>query len=380
MAFSVEGLLGRTHQPSTSRPVPYSMRLASGAKTPVCHYSGTRVKLPPFHESRMKKNSSLQSTVEYAATRLLVSGLGAMPRPLAVAVGRGIGRIAYALAGGLRRTGMRNLQLAFPEMSERQRAHLLRGTFRSLGRQLGEFSQFPYATAETLREFVAYGDRDVEHFHQAKARGKGIIFLTSHLGAWELLSFAHSAFYEPISFMMRPIDNPRIEDLVERYRTRFGNTPIDKKAAARSALRLLRDGGTLGILVDLNTQTREGVFVPFFGYPACTTTGAAVLALRTDAIVLPVCAPWDEARKRFVFRGGPILELVRTGNQERDIEINTANFTAAIERHVRAFPDQWLWIHKRWKTRPQGEPDFYRARVAETNLRPSKRDVSNRAF
>lgn len=310
----------------------------------------------------MSKHGRLQTTVEYAATRAVLSTLGALPRPLAIAAGRALGRAAYALAGGLRRTGMRNLQLAFSEMSERDRSNILRNSFLSLGRQLGVFSQFPRATAENLRTLVEYDRQGAKHLNEAMSRGKGVIFLTSHLGAWELLSFAHAVFYQPLSFMVRPLDNPEVEELVERYRTRFGNQPVDKKAAARTAMRLLRGGGTLGILADLNTQPREGVFVPFFGHLACTTAGAAVLALRTDATVFPVCAPWDEKRGRYVFQGAPIVELVRTGDSERDVEVNTANFTAAIERQVRAYPEQWLWIHKRWKTRPAGEPDIYRAR------------------
>lgn len=325
----------------------------------------------------MSKTGKLQTNVEYGATRALLSILGALPRPFAVAAGRGIGRVAYALAGKLRRTGMRNLEIAFPEMSERDRSLLLRGSFLSLGRQLAEFSHFPRATAESLRAFVEYDDHDVRYLDEAKRRGKGVIFLTSHLGAWEVLSFAHSVFYEPLSFMMRPLDNGRVEELVESYRTRFGNQPIDKKAAARTALRLLREGGTLGILADLNTQTREGVFVPFFGHLACTTTGAAVLALRTDATVIPVCAPWNEERGRYVFRGGPIIELVRTGDNERDIEINTANFTAAIERQIRTYPEQWLWIHKRWKTRPEGEPDIYAGPSANSFPRKLKHQASS---
>ncbi|MGI8567476.1 MAG: lysophospholipid acyltransferase family protein [Pyrinomonadaceae bacterium] len=328
----------------------------------------------------MSKRGNLQTNFEYAATRTLLSTLGALPRPLAVAAGRGIGRAVYVLAGKLRHTGMRNLELAFPEMNERGRLLLLRSSFLSLGRQLGEFSHFPHATAESLRAYVEYDSHDVKYIDEAKARGKGVIFLTSHLGAWEILSFAHSAFYEPLSFMMRPLDNDRVEELVESYRTRFGNKPVDKKAAARTALRLLRDGGTLGILADLNTQPREGVFVPFFGHLACTTTGAAVLALRTDATVIPVCAPWNEERGRYVFRGGPIIELVRTGDSERDIEVNTANFTAAIERQIRAFPDQWLWIHKRWKTRPQGEPDFYSATPRTLHAQKLTPQVPNQDF
>jgi Kdo2-lipid IVA lauroyltransferase/acyltransferase len=313
----------------------------------------------------MAKKGKTQIFFEYAAVRALISGLGILPRTFAVGAGRALGLAAYKLAGGLRRTGRRNLELAFPEMSDAEREKILRGSFVSLGRQLGEVSQFPRANAERLREVVEYDSEDVKLLDVARARGRGVIFLTSHLGAWEILCFAHSVFYEPLSFLVRPIDNPRIDALVERLRTRFGNQPIDKKAAARTALRLLKKGGTLGVLADLNTQEREGVFVPFFGHLACTTAGAATLALRTDATVIPVCAPWDEGRRKFVFRGGPVIELVRTGDDRRDIEVNTANFTAAIERHVRMFPEQWLWIHKRWKTRPPGEPDIY-ARRGET--------------
>jgi KDO2-lipid IV(A) lauroyltransferase len=158
---------------------------------------------------------------------------------------------------------------------------------------------------------------------------------------------------------VRPIDNPKIEELIEGVRTRFGNRAIDKKNAARESLRVLREGGTLGILSDLNTQTREGVFVPFFGKLACTTAGIATLALKTDAVVIPTCAIWDKDRQRYFFHGDPPVELIRTGDKEKDVEVNTARFAAAIEGLVRRYPDQWLWIHRRWKTRPPGEAEVY---------------------
>ncbi|HVG30080.1 MAG TPA: lysophospholipid acyltransferase family protein [Pyrinomonadaceae bacterium] len=304
-----------------------------------------------------KQRAKLQTYLEYAAVRALLGVLGLLPLRAAVALGRGTGHAAYALAGGLRRTGLRNLRLAFPEMGEAERRRTLRRSMVGLGRQLGYFSHFPRMTAEDLRGLVEYDG--IEILHEAQARGRGIIFLTAHLGAWEVLSFAHSALYNPISFMVRRLDNPRVEELTDRVRTRFGNRSIDKKMAARSALKLLREGGTLGILADLNTQPHEGVFVPFFGRPACTTSGIAVLALRTDASVIPVVAPWHEERGRYVFHGSPIVELVRTGDHESDVEVNTARFTAAVEAQIRKYPDQWLWIHKRWKTRPAGEPDLY---------------------
>jgi KDO2-lipid IV(A) lauroyltransferase len=329
----------------------------------------------------MGKKGKTQIFLEYAAARALLTGLGMLPKSVAVATGRGIGKLGYLFAGGLRRTGLRNLELAFPEFSTSEREKILRGSFGSLGRQLGEVSQFPRATAESLRAAVEYDPEDAKLLDVARERGRGVIFLTSHIGAWELLCFAHSVFYEPISFLVRPIDNPRIDRMIEKLRTRFGNQPIDKKAAARTALKLLKQGGTLGVLADLNTQEREGVFVPFFGHLACTTAGVATLALRTDATVIPVCAPWDEARKKFVFHGGPILELVRTGDDGRDIEINTARFTEAIEGHVRAYPDQWLWIHKRWKTRPSGEPDLYtRSPQASSDLNFQARTPTEKIF
>ncbi len=309
----------------------------------------------------MGKGGKLRTNIEYWAARALLGGLGRLSRPAAVIAGRSLGRVGYTICGKLRRTGLRNLELAYPAMSARGRQRILRGCFDSLGRQLGEFSQFPRTSAEGLRDILEYeyDAADMERILAAKRCGQGIIFITSHLGAWELLVFAHSAFDDPLSFLVRPIDNPRIDRMIEQVRTRFGSLPIDKKAGVLTALRVLRKGGTLGILADLNTQPHEGVFVPFFGHLACTTAGVAALALRTNALVVPVCAPWDNRRQRFIARGGPVLEVVRTGDYQHDIEINTARFAAAIEDHIRAYPEQWLWIHRRWKTRPPGEPSLY---------------------
>jgi KDO2-lipid IV(A) lauroyltransferase len=307
----------------------------------------------------MAKPGKLQASLEYALARTILSALGVLPRPVAIAIGLTIGRLAYLLPGNLRRTGKRNLEIAFPEMPETERRRLLRGCFASLGRLLGEFSQLPRATPESLRRIIEYDEVGLAHLREAEKNKRGVIFLTGHLGVWELHSFGWSALEYPLSFLVRPLDNPRIEEMIEAVRTRFGNRAIDKQSAARRALRVLREGGTLGILSDLNTQPREGVFVPFFGKLACTTAGIAVLALKTDAVVIPTCAIWNQKRKRYFFHGDPPVELVRTGDPKKDIEVNTANFAAAVERMVRLYPDQWLWIHKRWKTRPPGEPDLY---------------------
>ena len=307
----------------------------------------------------MAQRGRLQTTLEFALARTIISGLGALPRPAAVAIGLLLGRIAYGLPGGLHRAGQRNLQLAFPEKSDAERQQLLRGSFENLGRLLGEFSQLPHATPEALRKLIEYDQVGLSYLREAEKNGRGIIFLTGHVGSWELLSFAWSALEYPISFLVRPIDNSRIEAMIEKVRTRFGNRAIDKKSAARQSLRVLREGGTLGILSDLNSHPNEGVFVPFFGKLACTSAGIATLALKTDAVVIPTCAVWDKQKKRYFFHGDPPVELVRTGDHRKDVELNTARFAAAMERMVRLYPEQWLWIHKRWKTRPPGEPDLY---------------------
>src|SRR2546423_2771638 len=213
--------------------------------------------------------TNFQISAEYWVARTLLTLYGALPRSLATGPGRSLGRIAYLLPTGLPNTGLRNLEIAFPERSLAERKRLLRGSFDSLGRLLGEFSQFPRLTRERLRQMIEYDQVGLAHLRTAEAEHRGVIFLTGHLGAWEVLSFGWSALEYPLNFMVRPIDNPRIEALVERMRTRFGNVAIDKKSAARRALKALHQGGALGILSDLNTQEREGAFVPFFGKLAC---------------------------------------------------------------------------------------------------------------
>jgi KDO2-lipid IV(A) lauroyltransferase len=305
----------------------------------------------------MGKHGTVQTALEYAAARTVLTGLRWLPRPLAAATGRGLGRLAYRVRGRLQRTGLRNLELAFPELSAAERARILRGCFINLGRLLGEVSHFPRATPESLQRIIEC--EGLENLEAAQARGRGVILFTGHLGAWELSSFALSAFGYPVNFLVRRIDNPRVEQLIEKMRTRFGNRSIDKRSAARQMLRTLHAGQTLGILVDLNTQPHEGIFVDFFGIPASTTVGLASIALRTEASILPTFVPWDEKRQRFLLRIDPPLEITPTGDEREDVRQLTAQFTSVVEKYVRRYPDQWLWIHKRWNTRPNGEANFY---------------------
>jgi KDO2-lipid IV(A) lauroyltransferase len=301
--------------------------------------------------------SSLQINLEYLIARSLLALLAVLPLTFALRAGSILGSIGYYFSGRLRRTGLRNLELAFPELDARRREDLLRGCFQNLGRLLGVFSHFGKESPKALQALMEC--EGLEHLDAAIKSGRGVILFTGHVGAWELSSFGLSLFGYPLSFLVRRIDNPKIEALVERSRMRRGNRTIDKRSAAREMLQLLQAGGTLGILVDLNTLDREGIFVDFFGMPASTTFVLAKLALRTGALVLPVFAPWDKQRKRFLLKIEQPLSYNATGDEEENVQRLTQLFTGVVEKYVRLYPDQWLWIHRRWKTRPPGQPGIY---------------------
>lgn len=309
----------------------------------------------------MAKKSSTIVNIEYAATRIGLGLMGLLPRSLAVRLGIFILKSTSYVLKRIRRTGMRNLEIAYPEKSVDERELILDGTFENLGRVLGELSQFHKYTAADLAKIVDFelDDESKALYAKCKAEGRGAILTTGHMGNWEMLVFAFAALYEPISYLARPLDNPKIEEMLTRFRTRFGNTPINKTNSAMLAIDILRKGGGLGILSDVNAHPKEGVFVPFFGIPACTPTGAAMIAIRSDSFIFPVVCVWDEPTKRYKLIHGKLLEPANTGDRKRDIVETTAAFTAEIEQLIRQYPEQWMWIHKRWKTRPPGEPEIY---------------------
>ena len=295
--------------------------------------------------------------LEYALVWCVVKAVGSLPRPLARAAGIALGQLIYLLHGKLRRVGMLNLALAFPGKSVHQRRKIVRGVFTSLGRQFAEVCLFPRYTTANISHIVTYDG--FENFERAAERGKGVLFLTGHLGGWELSAFAHSLYGHPLHFVMRPLDNPYLDALVRRYRTMHGNTPILKDDPSRELLRAMKAGGTVGILMDTNMTPPEGIFVDFFGIAACTASGLARIALRTDAAVLPGFTLWDPVLRRYRLRFDPLVKLIRTGDNQADILANTQLFTTIIEDFVRRYPDQWLWVHRRWKTRPPGQPPLY---------------------
>jgi len=294
---------------------------------------------------------------EYALVWLILHCIQILPRPAARAAGELLGRTAYGILPRLRLVGLRNLELAFPNLSSAERERVLRTEYRNLGWLLAEFCQMPKYTREQAGKFIRYDG--LEHYLGARARGKGVLVLTGHLGAWELSSFYHSLVGYPMGLVIRRLDNPLIDAMVNRIRCRHGNRVLHKDDFARGLIAAMRAGETVGILMDTNMTPPQGTFVPFFGVAACTASGLARVALKTGAAVLPGFLLWEEVEKQYVLRFYPELELANTGNTDADATENTARFTAVIEQVIRQYPSQWLWMHRRWKTRPAGEPPIY---------------------
>ncbi len=244
-----------------------------------------------------------------------------------------------------------------PDLFDVERNAIIKGAFENLGRLLAEFSQFPKMTKSNIDEIVIYDGFD--NYRRAADRGQGVLFLTGHFGVWELCAFAQGAYGFPLSFLVRPIDNPLVDALIKKYRELSGNQTIDKNESVKQVFTSLKRGRAVGFLIDANTLEDEGVFCDFFGIPACSTTGLATFALRTNAPVVPGFIYWDEriGKHRLAFE--PEVSLIRTGDFKEDVRSNTRLFTSIIENQVRRRPEQWLWVHKRWRTRPQGERDLY---------------------
>ena len=213
------------------------------------------------------------------------------------------------------------------------------------------FARFPRINRANVGDWVRY--EGFEHYVEAKARGKGVLFATAHLGNWELSAFAHALLTEPMNVVVRPLDNPLLNAMVERRRGLSGNRLLSKRDFARSILQALRSNEPVGILMDQNTGPENGVFVSFFGKLACANVTFAKIAARSGAAVIPGFLVWSAEERKFILKFYPLVEIA--GDAAED----TARIQAAIELAVREYPEQWLWIHRRWKNRPAGEEPMY---------------------
>ncbi len=299
----------------------------------------------------MRTRSALRNLIEYLAARMAVATLELTPRAVAETLGRFYARLLDVTVPRLRRIGRRNLDMAFPGLPARERERIIDGVFRSIGRLLVATARFPRINRDNVSEWIRY--EGFEHFQEARRRGRGVLFATAHLGNWELSAFAHGLMTEPMHIVVRPLDNPLLDTLVERRRRLSGNRIIGKKNLVRGILRALADNEAVGVLIDQNSSREEGVFVDFFGIPACANTGFAKIAARSGAAVIPGFALWSEEERRYVLRFYPPVQM--SGDAAED----TRRLQRKLEEVIREYPDQWLWIHRRWKTRPPGEAPLY---------------------
>jgi KDO2-lipid IV(A) lauroyltransferase len=299
----------------------------------------------------LRKKSVFREALEYWLARAVLASLEHGPRGVALAQARFYTRLLDRAIPRLRRVALRNLAMALPDLDAAGRARIADGVFRSVARLLVAFARFPSITPANVHQWIRY--EGLEHFEEGMRRGHGVLFATAHLGNWELSAFAHAILSRPMCVIARPLDNRRIDELVARRRALSGNTIVGKREFARPILKALRENQAVGILVDQNASPENGAFVDFFGVPACAFTGFAKLAARSGAAVIPGFALWCEREDRYVLRFDPPLEI--TGDEIAD----TARIQHHLEQVIRQHPDQWLWIHRRWRTRPPGKPALY---------------------
>jgi Kdo2-lipid IVA lauroyltransferase/acyltransferase len=296
----------------------------------------------------MRRRSSIRNWTEYALALAVVGSLRWTPLALSNWLARRYAGLLDRAIPRLRRVARANLAFALPGAEAEP---VVDGVFRSIARILVAFARFPEIRRETVGAWVRC--EGMEHYDAAIRAGRGVLFATAHLGNWELSAFAHALFRSPMEVVVRPLDNPLIDALVERRRALSGNRPIAKQEAARAILKALKANQAVGILIDQNSAPEAGVFVDFFGVPACAPVGFAKLAARSGAAVIPGFALWSEQERRYVLRFYPAVPM--TGDAASD----TQAIQTQLERVIREYPEQWLWIHRRWKTRPTGAPSLY---------------------
>jgi KDO2-lipid IV(A) lauroyltransferase len=299
----------------------------------------------------MSQRSSLRNRLECGLALAALKSLEWAPVGVAHLLARGYAGMLDRAIPRLRRVACRNLSFAMPETSDARRAEIVDGVFRSIARVLVAFAKFPSIRRDNVGRWIRY--EGFEHFEEALRRGRGVLFATAHLGNWELSAYAHALLSAPMSVVVRPLDNPLIDRLVERRRALSGNRLLSKKDYARGILKALAANRAVGILIDQNASGEDGAFVDFFGVLASAGTGFAKLAARTGAAVIPGFALWSAKERRYVLRFYPPVEM--SGDAARD----TQALQSVLEAVIRQYPDQWLWIHRRWKTRPPGEPAIY---------------------
>jgi KDO2-lipid IV(A) lauroyltransferase len=292
------------------------------------------------------------------AIRSFIGFLSLVPDWLGYFLCESLAQLVYLIDRKHRRIGMINLSIAFPEKDDRWKKEILRKSFQQVGAQAVEISRLSRMKPQDFQDVVDYDpENGLENYEVARSQRKGVIFLTAHISAWELLPSAHAVLGNPLSFVVRPLDNPFLDAWVTALRERFGNRVISKYGSIRSLFRILKEQGDIGILIDQNVQEKDGVYAPLFGYPACTTASAAVLALRTGAPVVPgFIIP--RRKGEYLIRFYPPIKVRQSGDFQRSVVENTGLFNSYIERVIEVFPHCWLWGHRRFKTHSGGSDPY----------------------
>jgi len=287
----------------------------------------------------------MRHRIEYWAVRLLITAVRFMPARVVDVCGTLLGRAFYTFDRSHRRVAERNVAAAFPGRPAAERRRIVRGAFAHFGRLLFQLLKFSTLSPEAMLARVEFEGED--RVRSAYAYGKGVLFVTGHFGYWELQAMVHALRLRPMAVMARALDNPALNDLLERMRTRTGNSVIYRQGTMRRVLRQLHAGEGVGVLIDQHIQSRDAIYVDFFQRPAATTSAVAALALRTGAPVVPVFAlPLGRGRYRMIYEHP--VEPPRAESDEAVREF-TQRCTDVLEMYVRRHPDLWLWMHRRWR-------------------------------
>jgi KDO2-lipid IV(A) lauroyltransferase len=292
---------------------------------------------------------SRRYALEARAASAVTAVVKHLPRRAALAFGRSLGRVLADLDRRHVAIAVDNLRRAFPSWDESRLRRTAHAVYAHFGQTLLDILWLSEQPKETALALVVEEGR--EHADRAKAAGRGIVFATAHLGNWELYGVVYGWLVQPLGVVARPLDNPELDRRLCAFRTRSGNAVIYKQRALVQVLRRLKDQGAVAILVDQNVQEQDGIFVDFFGRKAASTTVAAALAVKTGAALVPAhCEALPDGRYRLVY--DPPLEWTPSGNRQQDIADLTQRLATVIEGWIRAAPEQWLWMHRRWKTQP----------------------------
>jgi len=307
---------------------------------------------------RKRRRSAFRHRAELALFRLGAGGLALLPPPAARRAGRAAARLVFSFLPSRRKILLDNLTAAFPGEAPEKIASIARRSIEQFANALVDFLQTGRLSREDLLARVSVEGE--EHLRAARTRGKGVFLLSAHFGSWEVGALVAGLLGEPIAPVVRPLDNPLLEEELTRLRRRFGNRPISKRQAAKELLRAMARNETVAILIDQNVLPREAVFVRFFERPAATTSSLALIQLKTGAAVVPVFTwPESDGRYRLGFEH-PILPEEFGGaevDREERVRRATARYMEVTEAAIRLAPEAWLWIHDRWKTRPVQSPE-----------------------